>query len=179
MLVKTLGRIAGVGLLVAASTVTAHAADTMVDMLSNNEFSPENVTVQVGDTVTWVNRDTVVHDSVARDPAVTWNTGFLEPNAQAAVTFDSVGTYFYHCRIHPGMTGRVFVEAAAPAPPATDTALTVAASPDPGSPLPLVGAALVGVLAVVRRTRARRDDARSGSDASPVNRGSVQESGRY
>lgn len=101
-----------------------------------------------------------------------------EPNAQAAVTFDTVGTYFYHCRIHPGMTGRVFVEAAAPAPPATDTVMTVAASTDPGSPLPLLGAALVGVLAIIRRTQAQPADARSGSGASPVSRVSAQESGR-
>ena len=96
MIATFVARISLVGLLLAASAVTAHAADTTVEMLSNNEFSPENVTLNVGDTVTWVNVDAAVHDSVARDPLVTWNTGFLDPNATATVRFDTVATYFYH-----------------------------------------------------------------------------------
>lgn len=150
MRLKSLGQVAVVALLLGAATGTAHAADTTVEMLAT-EFSPENVTVQVGDTVTWVNRDSAVHDSVARDPLVTWNTGYVEPNAEAAFTFTAAATYFYHCRIHPGMTGRVIV--AALAPPATDTIPTVAVPKDSHAPLVALAAALVAVLAI-RRTRA-------------------------
>lgn len=156
MMLKPLGHIVVVAALLSASTVTVFAADTTVEMLASNEFSPENITIHVGDTVTWVNRDSAVHDSVARDPQVTWNTGFLQLNEEAAVRFDSPAEYAYHCRIHPGMTGRVTV---ALAPPATDTVAGVEPPAHSDAPLVALAAAFGAVLAIARqggRTRLRR-----------------------
>ncbi len=148
MAAKHLARLLLFVLVTVVSTATAQAADTTVDMLSSNEFSPENVTVQVGDTVTWVNRDVAVHDAAALDPTVSWQTGYVDPNEQAAQTFAKAGTFPYECRIHPGMTGRITV---LPAMPPTDAPGTAEASEPTDARPAILLAVLLVLIAVVRR----------------------------
>lgn len=157
MVAKALARAGLVGLLLAASTATALAADTTVQMLPGNTFSPENITIQVGDTVTWVNLDVAIHDAVARDTAVSWKTGYLDQNEQAAVRFDTAGPVVYHCRIHPGMTGRIMVEAAAPVMPPTDAVGIRSAEPAVTDRPDLLAAAFLVGLALTLGAARRRD----------------------
>jgi plastocyanin len=93
----------------------ALASDHAVD-IAGFAFSPQTITVAVGDTVTWTNADAQGHTATADDGS--FDTGTIARNTSKSVTFDTAGTFAYHCRIHPSMTATISVAAA---PPATDT----------------------------------------------------------
>jgi plastocyanin len=132
----------------AALAPVALAADHGVD-IAGFAFSPQSITVSVGDSVTWTNADAQGHTATADDAS--FDTGTIANNASKSVTFDTAGTFAYHCKIHPQMTATVVVEdAAAGTPPATDVAARLT-PPDPGasdgrSLLLLVFAGLAGLV---------------------------------
>jgi plastocyanin len=75
-------------------------------------YQPGDITVPAGATVTWVNKDTVLHSATADDGS--FDTGLLDPGASASVTFDKPGTYVYYCEMHgvpggQGMTATIVV----------------------------------------------------------------------
>jgi plastocyanin len=76
--------------------------------LSNFLFSPATLTVKVGTTVTWTNKDGVTH-TVTSDSDV-FNSGNLAPNATYSFTFSNAGTFAYHCSIHTSMKGTIIVQ---------------------------------------------------------------------
>lgn len=68
-------------------------------------FSPGEVTIAKGGTVTWTNEDSTTH-------TVSFASGSspdLGNGAKYAKTFNETGTFDYHCNIHPSMTGKVIV----------------------------------------------------------------------
>ncbi|WP_084515306.1 cupredoxin domain-containing protein [Nocardia acidivorans] len=75
--------------------------------IDNFAFAPASLTVPVGTTVTWTNRDEEPHDIAAGDG------GFHSPNlgagARYTFTFSKAGTFTYVCSIHPFMHGTVVV----------------------------------------------------------------------
>ena len=79
-------------------------------------FSPPTVTINVGESITWTNKDPVDHTATAN------NGAFNKPvpaNTSVTVLFSVAGTYAYHCSIHPSMTGTIVVGTTATPPPAT------------------------------------------------------------
>jgi amicyanin len=72
------------------------------------DFSPGSLRIDVGDTVTWTNRDGVGH-TVTSDDGV-FNSGTLFQNQTFTFIFDAVGSYPYHCTPHPFMRDTVTVE---------------------------------------------------------------------
>lgn len=79
------------------------------EFLGNQSFTPRDLDVQVGTTVTWMNTDRDSHTTTS--DASGWNSGTLSPGRQFSFTFQTAGTFPYHCTFHPGMTGRVVVAA--------------------------------------------------------------------
>jgi plastocyanin len=77
-------------------------------VLSTTAYNPNPITVARGTTVTWVNNDTTAHTSTS-DSNV-WSSGNIAPGGSFATTFQSAGTFPYHCTIHPGMIGSVVVQ---------------------------------------------------------------------
>ena len=75
--------------------------------LANRAFSPDELDVEAGDTVTWTNTDSVAHTSTSDHPG--WDSGTVAPGGRFSFEFRSPGTYQYHCAIHPGMVGTVVV----------------------------------------------------------------------
>lgn len=71
-------------------------------------FKPGVLTVAVGATVTWTNRDGVGHTATADDGS-TFNSGPLGSGETFSFTFATAGTFAYHCAIHPRMTASVVV----------------------------------------------------------------------
>jgi plastocyanin len=61
----------------------------------------------VGTTVTWRNTDSTSHTSTSN--AAGWNSGIIAPGGEFSFSFQSAGTFPYHCQIHPGMVGTVTV----------------------------------------------------------------------
>jgi len=88
----------------AAATPGAQGAS--VDA-KNFAFEPKTVTIKVGQTVTWTNQDSVTH-TVTGDGGI--SSGDLSKGKSYSKTFDTAGTFNYHCSIHPSMTGQVIVE---------------------------------------------------------------------
>ena len=127
--------------LVAIGGGVAVAADNPV-AISGFSFSPKDITINVGDSVTWTNSDAQAHTATADDAS--FDTGTIGNNTSKAVTFATAGVFAYHCSIHAAMIGTVTVQAAAAASPATTNPPTdTADAVMPGSSTGLVGAAVV------------------------------------
>lgn len=109
----------------AESTVSSNST---VVMIENFAYIPANLTVNVGTTVTWVNKDTVGHTVTEGDPnspkqpalrvfdssnQLSGNVTLLQPGQSWSYTFTTPGTYEYYCIVHPYMTGQITVLAAA------------------------------------------------------------------
>lgn len=77
------------------------------EFLGNRAFTPPDLNVQVGTTVTWMNTDRDSHTTTSDAPG--WNSGTISPGRQFSLTFQTAGTYPYHCSFHPGMMGTVVV----------------------------------------------------------------------
>jgi plastocyanin len=75
--------------------------------IQNYVFSPSTITVTAGTTITWKNYDIDAH-TVTSDEGL-FNSGSIQQNATFTHTFDSTGTYDYHCTPHPTMTASVVV----------------------------------------------------------------------
>ncbi|HEY6357253.1 MAG TPA: hypothetical protein VIX35_03355 [Vicinamibacterales bacterium] len=85
-------------------------ANLLTVTIKNGVYSPNPVMVQVGQSVNWLNSDTIAH--TATDSGV-FDTGSIAPTsaADAPVLFSTVGTFNYHCTIHPNETASVVVTA--------------------------------------------------------------------
>lgn len=79
--------------------------------LTSSTFSPSNVTIKSGGTVTWSNTSNEVHDLTWDDvpPAGVQSVNPFNPSTQSTSTFGSTGAFDYHCSRHGGMNGRVTV----------------------------------------------------------------------
>ena len=88
--------------------VPAGAADRTVKIVSS-DYAPDPVRITVGDRVTWLNGDSLPHDAYGNG----WSTPLLLNGQRASIRFRAAGTYRYTCTIHPAMSGRVIVSAAA------------------------------------------------------------------
>lgn len=77
----------------------------------DNCFDPNTVTVSSGDTVAWVNEDSLIHTVTALNPHPDGVLdSFVNPGDQFEFTFDTPGEYPYHCVLHPWAVGKVIVE---------------------------------------------------------------------
>ena len=76
--------------------------------IQNLAFSPGNLQVPVGATVTWANRDSVPHNTTSTDGS--WKTQTLSQGDSGSVTFDRAGEYDYYCTIHPSMKAHLSVK---------------------------------------------------------------------
>ncbi len=70
-------------------------------------FAPTAMTVAVGTTVTWTNKDDEPH-TVVSDTGL-FRSGAMDTNESFSFRFDKPGTYHYACSIHPRMVGTVVV----------------------------------------------------------------------
>jgi len=83
------------------------AADAHAVVIDNFSFTPPTVSVPVGTTVVWTNRDDVPHNVVSTEQK--FKSPVLDTDEQFSQRFDGPGAYNYFCSIHPKMTGRVVV----------------------------------------------------------------------
>ena len=78
--------------------------------IDNFSFGPVALTVPVGTTVTWTNRDDIPHNAVSTDDPKIFKSKVLDTDEKFSFTFSKPGTYSYFCSIHPKMTGKVTVK---------------------------------------------------------------------
>lgn len=111
-------------------------------------YGPATLTVVRGTTVTWTNTGRVPHSVTSDDPlgfdsspaCALLASQCLQPGQTFRFTFDTVGTFGYHCKLHPFMHGTVIVQAAPveQAAPATTQPRTAATTPTSGN-IPVIG----------------------------------------
>ena len=100
-----------------ALPIVAFAATSAVS-IQGFAYSPTPITIRVGDTVTWTNRDSAQHS--ARFAGM--GTPVLSQGQSGSLTFTVAGTFNYDCAVHgAAMQGTVIVQAATPAPTAPPT----------------------------------------------------------
>ncbi len=71
-------------------------------------FNSSNLTVKKGTKITWTNSDSAPH-TVTSDSGTFLNSATLQLGESYSQTFDQVGTFSYHCAIHPMMKGSITV----------------------------------------------------------------------
>ena len=103
---------------------SAFAAEVIVPAGSNlpgcedtNEcWFPAEISVGVGETVTWSNDDTAAHTvtsgSAADGPDGVFDSSLFMAGAEFSHTFDAAGEFPYFCMVHPWMAGVVIVQEA-------------------------------------------------------------------
>ena len=91
-----------------AATPDDKSASEVAVKIDNFSFSPATVTVPVGTTIRWTNRDDIPHTVVSDDK--TFKSKPLDTDEQFAYTFTKPGTYSYFCSIHPRMTAKIVVQ---------------------------------------------------------------------
>jgi len=76
--------------------------------IDNFSFGPAELTVSLGTTVTWTNRDDIPHTVVSTDKV--FKSKVLDTDEKFSYTFTQAGSFPYFCSIHPKMTGKVIVK---------------------------------------------------------------------
>jgi amicyanin len=100
--------IAAAAMLFAANLPADTKASPAQVKIDNFSFTPQNLTVHAGTTVTWVNKDDVPHTVTSTDKK--FKSGALDTDQRFAYTFTAAGTYRYFCSLHPHMTGKIVVQ---------------------------------------------------------------------
>lgn len=73
-------------------------------------YSPKIITVKKGTTVTWTNQDSTRHNIAPDKETADFKASELLSKGEAyRVTFNTAGTFTYHCTPHPYMKGTVVV----------------------------------------------------------------------
>ncbi len=112
--------IAAVLLIVAAQDAFAETEVTIPDQAalpscvdSGSCFLPSDITIGVGETVTWVNDSVTIHTVTSGNPADGFDGIFDSEIVMAGDTFShtftEAGQFNYYCQIHPWMQGIVTV----------------------------------------------------------------------
>ena len=117
----------GIAIQISSSQATVHPAAPGIKMdavaatqpatqsvagvkIDNFNFSPKELTVSVGTTVTWQNADDVPHTATSKDDPQTFDSGAIDTDEKYSFTFKKAGKYAYYCKVHPHMTGVVIVK---------------------------------------------------------------------
>jgi len=87
-------------------TTTTSKDTTYVITMPGNSFSPDTLTISVGDTVLWSNTDSKAHTTTSGANGVAdniWNSGNMIPGATFSYVFTQAGNYPYYCIYHYGL----------------------------------------------------------------------------
>jgi plastocyanin len=85
--------------------VPPHPATIQISV-QKMEFSPTEVSANVGDAIEWNNEDVLLHSATARNGDFDVN---LPPKKTGSVVLKKAGTVDYYCRYHPNMKATINV----------------------------------------------------------------------
>ena len=102
-----------VGSALAAGVLFARAEDPSSTVsIDNFTFSPKELKVKAGTTVTWTNHDDIAHGIASSNNAFA-KSKVIDTDDSYSFKFTAPGTYQYFCYLHPNvMVGSIIVEAA-------------------------------------------------------------------
>lgn len=75
-------------------------------LIRDFKFEPATITLQKGETVTWINEDRAAHTATGNQ----FDRGKIIKGESFTYTFNEPGTYDYICTYHPDMKGQVLVK---------------------------------------------------------------------
>jgi len=96
------------GMALCAVAATAWAATLSVEQRGRS-FGVSELTVKVGDTVTFINNDIYGHNVYSATEGAEFDIGLQEPGETLDVTFDEAVIAKIRCRIHPRMRLQITV----------------------------------------------------------------------
>jgi plastocyanin len=97
----------------AAATTTAagggasSGAQSATEVIKGIAFTEKEVRVGLGGSVEFDNQDSQAHTATADDGL--FDTGRIEGGSKTTIVFAEVGTFPFHCAIHPSMKASVIV----------------------------------------------------------------------
>ena len=94
-----------------SAAVSQGSPANTVQANDNLAFAPTTITVGVGQVLQWKNVGSIMHTVTFNDNAMSClSDEQLNGGSTWDVTFNTAGTYAYHCTIHEQMTGTVKVQ---------------------------------------------------------------------
>jgi plastocyanin len=87
---------------------SSEASATSSVSIVNMNYSPADISVKKGTKVTWTNNDDVAH-TVTADSGNAFDSGNMDKGKTFSFTFNTTGTFAYHCIYHSNMHGKVTV----------------------------------------------------------------------
>lgn len=91
------------------SVSVAAVADTVEVEIFKKEYIPQEITINKGDTVRWVNKERRQYHSVWFKELGEKDGEYFWPEETFERTFNEAGTFPYECGPHPKMTGVIHV----------------------------------------------------------------------
>jgi plastocyanin len=91
-----------------AGTAVAFAAERTINQ-KGKVFSETEVSIKTGDTLVFLNDDTVAHNVISMSAGNQFNLGSIKPGLSTPVTFKNAGDVQIICAIHPSMKMQVKV----------------------------------------------------------------------
>ena len=88
---------------------SAKAAGSGSVTIADFQFTPAQITINQGDSVTWTNNGPTAHSATAPDGS--FDTGIFPAGQSRTHTFSDAGTFSYICTPHPNMHGTIVVQA--------------------------------------------------------------------
>ena len=94
----------------------AHAVSTANVSMTNFQFTPKTITVNVGDTVKWTSNGGLIPHTATATSGTSFDSGILSDGQTFSWQATSVGTIQYTCVLHDiiGMKGTIVVASASP-----------------------------------------------------------------
>ncbi len=93
-------------LAMAGAAPAAPAAQSYTVTMANMSYGPMPSGVKVGDTILWVNHDTVLHTATARDHSFDLR---IAPGKTAQLKVQKAGNIAFYCIFHAAMRGTLNV----------------------------------------------------------------------
>ncbi len=97
-------------MLILATAISVTSAEPVSEkntvLIQGYSFQPPEITIQKGETITWINKDSAGHDVKGSF----FYSGILREGQSFQQTFNEAGAFDYYCSLHPGMKGRVNVQ---------------------------------------------------------------------
>jgi len=89
-------------------SIPPNSSNPNCSQIKNLCYSPDFLTVGMGDIVTWTNNDGTAHTTISTGE-LSWDSGTISPGGEFSFSMTVVGTHEYLCTIHPWMTGTIKV----------------------------------------------------------------------
>lgn len=88
------------------ATVEESGTEHLVEIV-DFAFSPSKLEIKAGDTVVFINKDSVQHTATSDENS--FDTGLLSQDEKEQIVFQETGEFSYYCMPHPRMTGTIVV----------------------------------------------------------------------